>query len=213
MYMVSISYNHQKKKYPINSKIKPTIILLKCSTVITYEFMVKIQILTLQFYTIIHPEAVFKQMIYTNEKYEFNKFSRFIFLLFSLIKLWVQLHLLYFYNLNCFKCESQSIILDSSILSKQRIQKDQQTPTKTAGTFGLVMYFSNYCFQCSLSMNTLKPFRIYYSSKCADCSHTLNSCSCVDCKMQYLYLFHAGIKNPYHKCLENKASSFPGKCK
>ena len=75
------------------------------------------------------------------------------------------------------------------------------------------MYFSNYCFQCSLSMNTLKPFRIYYSGKWADCSHTLNSCSCVDWKMQYLYLFHAGIKNPHHKCLENKALSFAGKCK
>ena len=75
--MVSISQNHQEKKYPINSKTKPTIILPKCSTVITYEFMVEIKILILQFYTIIHPEDVFKKMIYTNEKYEFNKFSGF----------------------------------------------------------------------------------------------------------------------------------------
>lgn len=84
---------------------------------------------------------------------------------------------------------------------------------RTAKTFGLVMYFFNYCFQCSLSMNTLKPFGMYYSSKWADCPHTLNSCSCVDCTIQYLYLFYSGIKNPYHRFLENKPLSFPRKCK
>ena len=72
-------------------------------------------------------------------------------LLFGLIKLWVYLHLLYFYNLNCFKCESQSIILDSSILSKQRIQKDHQTPTQDCKN----IWTGDVFFQLLLSVFTV----------------------------------------------------------